>query len=274
MKTYFKLEFKKALFSKRTIISIFIIVALLIIPFLQEVIYFNTKVQKIINPLPGLDGVDYYIRITHFSYLGFIGPLVAGCIYSTTIFKDKESGLLNKLLKIIDIKSYYTVKLWVNALVTSIVFACSHCIIVLYFLIQFGVNNVPVKDIGSGAFSNIYEVSKIAYILLTILFLVISATAFSTFIFGVTAAYENKYITYLLPVILVLLTSIFFEVWSFNTVIDFNLAKLFNLAIYYTVNEFSIFIYDLLLTALGLLLLYKYGYKRALREEAILLTQN
>ena len=254
MKTYFKLELKKTIFSLRTIISILIILALLMIPYLEERAF----------PHPGLDGVDYFIKILHFSYIGFIGPVVAGLIYSTSIIKDKESGFINKLLEVVNIRTYFTVKLAVNTLITFIVFAVSHGILILYLIISFGVSNTVVKDIGSGTFTGVYEVSKISYIILMLLVISLSSAAFSSFILGVITATEKKVIAYILPACYVIITGIFFEVWSLNNIVDFNVTELFNLTINQATKGFNVIIYDLILMLLGVLLLYKFGYKRNL----------
>lgn len=254
MNSYFKLEFKKAIFSRRTIICVLIILALLSIPYLEEIRF----------PHPGLDGVDYFIRISHFSAIGFIGPMIAGLIYSSSIVKDKESGFINKLLEVIDLKTYFKVKLAVNALITFIVFAVSHSILILYFIIKFGVNNIVVKDIGSGAFATIYGISKIQYIIVVLLVIALSSVAFSIFVLGITTAIEKKSISYIFPVFYVIVTGICFEIWSFNNVIDFNVTELFNSIANYTTKGLNIMIYDLILVLFGILLLYRFGYKRNL----------
>ncbi len=252
MNSYFKLEFKKAIFSRRTIICVLIILSLLTIPYLEEMRF----------PYPGLDGVDYFIRISHFSAIGFIGPMIAGLIYSSSIVKDKESGFINKLLEVIDLKTYFKVKLAVNVLITFIVFAVSHSILILYFIIKFGVNNIVVKDISSGAFAAIYEISKIQYIIVVLLVIALSSVAFSIFVLGITTAIEKKSISYIFPVFYVIVTGICFEIWSFNNVIDFNVTELFNSIANYTTKGLNIIVYDLILVVLGVLLLYKFGYKR------------
>lgn len=255
MKSYFKLEFKKTIFSWRTIISSIIILASFIIPYLNELTF----------PYPGLDGVDYYIRINEFSYIGFIGPVIAGLIYSTSIIRDKESGFMNKLLEVIDVKTYFTVKLAVNALITSIVFAVSHGIAILYLIITYGINNTAIKDIGCGAFIGVYYVSKITYIILMLLVISLSSTAFSIFILGVTTAVGKKLIAYLLPIFYAIITGVFFQIWSLNNIVDFNVMNLFNLVMNYTTKGINVIIYDLILVFLGILLLFKFGYRRTIQ---------
>ncbi|MGH4122682.1 MAG: hypothetical protein ACREV6_07120 [Clostridium sp.] len=254
MKTYFKLEFKKTIFSLRTIIFILIILTSLVIPYLQEIAF----------PFPGLDGVDYYIRISSFSYIGFIGPVLAGLIYSTSIIKDKESGFINKLLEIINIKTYFKVKLAVNTLITFIVFAVGHGVFMVYLIITKGVSNTVVKDIAFGAFTSIYDVSKISYIMLMLLVISLSSAAFSIFMLGVITATQKKFIAYILPGFYVITTAILFEIWPLNNIVDFNVTKLFNLIMNNNTRGGSVIIYDLILMLLGVLLLYKFGYKRFL----------
>lgn len=255
MKSYFKLEFKKTIFSWRTIISSLIILASFIIPYLNELTF----------PYPGLDGVDYYIRINEFSYIGFIGPVIAGLIYSTSIIRDKESGFMNKLLEVIDVKTYFTVKLAINALITSIVFAVSHGIAILYLIITYGINNTAIKDIGCGAFIGVYYVSKITYIILMLLVISLSSAAFSIFILGVTTAVGKKLIAYLLPIFYAIITGVFFQIWSLNNIVDFNVMNLFNLVMNYTTKGINVIIYDLILVFLGILLLFKFGYRRTIQ---------
>jgi hypothetical protein len=253
MKSYFKLEFKKAFFSWRTMISSLIILASLAIPYLSECRF----------PHPGLDGVDYYITICEFSYIGYIGPVVAGLIYSTSIIRDKETVFINKLFEIIDAKTYFTVKLAVNALITSIAFAVSHGIVIIYLIITYGINNSPIKGIASGAFMGVYDVSKISYIILMLLVVSLSSAAFSTFILGIVTAFEKKFIAYLLPIFYTIFTGVFFEIWSLNYIVDFNVTKLFNVMIN-TAKGFNVIIYDLILLFLGTFLLFKFGYRRTL----------
>lgn len=254
MKTYFKLELKKTIFSLRTIISILAVLTILMIPYIEE----------ISNPYLVLNGVDYYIRISRFSYIGFIGPVVAGLIYSTSIIKDKESGFINKLLEVINIKTYFTVKLAVNALITFIVFVVSHGMIIMYLIITKGVSNTAVKDIATGAFISVYDFSKMSYIILMLLVLALSSAAFSIFILGVITATEKKFIAYILPGFYVIITGIIFEIWQLNNVVDFNVTRLFNLIMDNNTNGGSVIIYDLILILLGVILLYKFGYKRML----------
>lgn len=258
MKTYFELEFKKALFTWRVLISTIIILGLLLFPYLKE-----SRFGR--YPFPGLDGVDYYIRLSNFSYIIYYAPIVAGLIYTASIIKDKESGFFNKLLEIIDLKTYLKVKLAVNTLITFIVFAVSHGTLALYLIIKFGVSNSLAENNGSGAlpnaFINIYQISKLTYIIFILLIVSLSAAAFSNLIFAVTTATEKKIFAYVLPIAYTIVTGVFFEIWSVNSVVDFNIFKLFNI-VGFSTKGFNVIVYDLILVVLAVGILYLFGYKR------------
>lgn len=59
MKTYFKLELKKALLSWKTIISMIAIMICISIPYLNKVVY----------ELEVINGVDYFVRVYQMSYI-------------------------------------------------------------------------------------------------------------------------------------------------------------------------------------------------------------
>ncbi|MDS0524685.1 hypothetical protein NNC19_03270 [Clostridium sp. SHJSY1] len=254
MKTYFKLELKRALFSWKTIISFIAILISLLIPYIDEVRFHLTE----------LDGIEYFLRVTGMSYFVFIGPIIAGVVYSTSVITDKKTGFMEKLLEIIDVKTYYKVKLVVNALVNSIIFLFSHLIIIIYFIIIYGVNNRGFKDVSAGAFVIFDDISKISYVLLICIVIPISSVTFSTFILGITTITNKKFVGYILPVFYVILTQVLFEIWQFNNIIDLNLGKLFTIELYSGVNLLNTLIYNLILMLIGVCLLYKFCYKRTL----------
>lgn len=260
MERYFKLELKKAIFSWRTIVSILIIMALFIVPYLHEIKY----------SWPGLDGIDMFIRICQFSYIGYIGPVVVGLVYATSIIRDKESGVRNKVLEIVNIRIYLVVKLLVNMLINSIVFAMSYGIFIVYLLINFGINNGNKEAIlaggftKTGAFIGLYDFSKVLYIIVILLVTVIAASAFSTFIIGITTASKAKITAYILPIFYVIFSGIVFEVLKLNNINNFNVIKLFNLVSNSGTSGFGVLFYSLILIVLGIGLMYKFEYKRDL----------
>lgn len=254
MKTYFNLEFRKNLFSWKSIISILVIILSFLPIYLEDLRF----------PMVEIDGIEYFLRISSASYTFFIAPVVAGIIYSTSIVNDKKTGFMDKLLEVIDIKTYYKVKLLVNTLVSAIVLGISHGIMILYLIVFYGVKNRAFTDVAPGSFVLFGDISKISYIILIFLVIPFSAAAFSTFILGITTAVGKKFVGYILPVFYALFTGILFELWQINSFIDFNIGKLFTIGIYPNVKIFYIVIYDSIFIVVGIFLLYKFGYKRTL----------
>ncbi|WP_017415359.1 hypothetical protein [Clostridium tunisiense] len=251
MKAYFKLELKKTLLSWKTIISMIAIIICISIPYLNKVVY----------ELEVINGVSYFVTIYQRSYIYIFTPVIVGFIYATSIIKDKETKFLFKLLDVINVKTYYVVKIAVNAIINFVVFSVSYIILALCFILKFGLANTdPMYIPHLGPYGNIYHISKVGYIAFVILCLSISVAAFSTFILGATVAFNNKIIAYILPTFYVFLTGIFFQKLSLNNVIDFSIIKLFNLS--YRPPILNSILYDLILTIAGLLLIYKYGYKK------------
>lgn len=257
MKAYFKLELKKNIFSLRTLIAILIIIGTFIIPCIEEIEL----------SYPRLDGIDYFIRINQFSYMPFVGIVISGFVYSTSIVSDEESGFTSKLLKIIDSKDYFKVKLAVNATINSFVFIAGYGIFILYFIMNYGILNNSGADINEGAFImrsfiNFYQNYKIVYLIILILGTIISSMAFSTFMLAIVTLTRKKYLAYIIPIFYVILTGIVFEIFGLNNIIDFNITRLFNLTVNDAVNNLGVVMYDLILTLLGIGILYKFSYKK------------
>ncbi|MBD7913245.1 hypothetical protein [Clostridium cibarium] len=263
MKTYFKLELKKSLSSWRTKISILIIIAMFMIPYFQGLSLFKLPFFEGLSFIDASsDGINCYIKLHHYSYIGFLGPTIAAFIYSTSIISDRKNGFLKRLLEIIDIKTYLKVKLAVNALVTSIVFIASNCIFILYLTLFYGVDNGVLDEIMVGVFPVVYKSSKVIYIILLLVVIAVSSACFSTFMLGATTAVNKKFIAYLLSIFYAVFTGIFFEIWGANYVVDFNVAELFNLIAYHNLTLTHVIIYDIVLALIGIVLLYKVSYKK------------
>ncbi|MGG7179379.1 hypothetical protein ACQPU1_17560 [Clostridium paraputrificum] len=266
MKTYFKLELKKAIFSWKTMLSIIILTTLFIAPYLKE----GT------SPYLELDGVDMFLRISGFSYIGYIAPVVVGLIYSTSIIEDKQSGFMDKIIEIIDRKTYFKVKLLVNSLANSIIFGISYGIVILYLIISLGISSEIQDEMLMGSFVKgsvfigIYDISKLLYIVTIFLLVVISSVAFSTFLLAVTTVSKKKIIAYILPIFYVVLTGVFFEIWVLNGIVDFNITRLFNIAIYRRGSGIGILLYDLILMLLGIGFIYRFAYKENLKLKEII----
>lgn len=254
MKIYFKLELKKALLSWKSAISILIILVTFAIPYLDEV-HFQVY---------DLDGIEYFLTIMSKSLNFIVAPIITGIIYSTSIIKDKDTGFIDKLLELIDIKTYFKVKLTVNALVSFSVLILGYGLVILYFIIVYGVKNSFFLGVPPGAFLLFGNFSKLSNIIFIFLIIPIVSVAFSTFIFGITTVTDKKFIGYILPIFYSILIEILSEMWQMNSVIDFNIGRLFNEGLYSNAKLFNIIIYNSMLALVGIFLLYRFGYKRIL----------
>ncbi|MBW9153723.1 hypothetical protein [Clostridium estertheticum] len=248
MKMFFKFDLKRAFFSKKTLISSLIVLALLLIPYFSELKF----------PDPRLDGINYFIRIGDFTCLPFIAPLLASIPFSNSYIIDKEKDVFSKLFTIIEPKVYFTSRLIVNALVSGFVLLITKTILLIFLISAYGINNIHM-DV-TGAFSPIYNKSKIAYIIISLLITFVSAASFSTFILGISTLTKSKFLILLLPLFYVVITAVILP----NTCLveQLNVMALFQIDIYTKITGIGIIFYDLILFSIGSFLFYCFGYKK------------
>jgi len=246
MKTFLIFDFKRAFFSKKTLIASLIVLVFLILPYYSEI--------KI--PLPKEDGINFFIRIGMFSYLPVIAPLIASIPFSNSYILDKEKGIFTKLFTIVKPKVYFNSRLIVNALVSGFVFLITEIILLIFLLITHGINNTHIEV--SGAFSSIYYSSKIAYIIILLCIYFVSAASFSTFILGISTLTKSKFLILLLPLFCVIVTGIIFPNIGLSR--RLNVMTLF--AIDSNITSIVVILYDLILFLVGGFLFYYFGYKR------------
>ena len=91
MNYYFKNEFKRVLFSRRSIYVFIITLGLLLISFFNfiNIEGFNLNEFKVIY-----DSLDVYIYIRK-DLLVLIAPILASLVFSDSYLLDSESGFLN-----------------------------------------------------------------------------------------------------------------------------------------------------------------------------------
>ncbi|MBU3160638.1 hypothetical protein KPL37_12865 [Clostridium frigoris] len=248
MKTFLKFDFKRAFFYKKSLIASLIVLVLLLIPYFSEIKF----------PHPGVDGINYFIRIGGFSYLPFIAPLLASIPFSNSYIIDKEKDVFNKLFTIVKPKVYFTSRLIVNALVSGFVFLITNTILLIFLISAYGINNIHTDVVG--AFSPIYNKSKIAYIIISLFITFISAASFSTFILGISTLTKSKFLILLLPLFYVVVTGVILP--STGLVEQLNVMSLFQIDIYSKITGIGIILYDLILFSIGSFLFYCFGYKK------------
>ena len=251
MKTCLIFDFKRAFFSKKTLIAMLMVLAFLIIPYFNESKF----------PYPGADGVNFFIRIGLFSYLPFLAPLIASIPFSNSYILDKEEGRLNRLFTIVEPKKYFISRLIVNALVSGLVFLIVETILLVFLISAYGINNIPIEVVG--AFSAIYYSSKMAYIIILLCISFLSAASFSTFILGISTLTKSKFLILLVPLSYVVVTGVIFP--NIGVSSGLNVMALFQMDINITLTGLNIILYDLILFLIGSFLLYYVGYKKMKR---------
>lgn len=249
LKDYLKLEIKKTIFSWKTVLCTILTIVVLLGHHFSNI--YNFKGLGFMSIYP--NGVDYFITLENFSYIGFIAPIILSLVYSTSIIKERNNGFMEKLLDIIKAKDYFKVKFIVNAIATGSVFFISQISILIYFIIRFkitgGNNDGMFKPWGPLA--SIYNSSSIAYVILIILITTLSAIAFSTFMLGFITICKKKYLALLFPIFYVVVTGVFFQALGYNVVINFNVTTLFSFINYSDANVWGILGYDIILILLG-----------------------
>ena len=246
MNYYFKNEFKRVLFSRRSIYVFIITLGLLLISFFNfiNIEGFNLNEFKVIY-----DSLDVYIYIRK-DLLVLIAPILASLVFSDSYLLDSESGFLNYIYIRTNKIKYITIKLLVNALVSGIVITFASSIIILFLIILLGVNNNHLHDI-TGPFNFIYYQSRILYFLLLLGVSFIFNVVFSTLSLGLSPWIKNRYLT--------TLSSFFYYFLSETLLVSIGLTNL-NANILYTLNpiaaESNIILYQIILFIIGVILFF------------------
>ena len=239
MNYYFKNEFKRVLFSRRSIYVFIITLGLLLISFFNfiNIEGFNLNEFKVIY-----DSLDVYIYIRK-DLLVLIAPILASLVFSDSYLLDSESGFLNYIYIRTNKIKYITIKLLVNALVSGIVITFASSIIIL-------LNNNHLHDI-TGPFNFIYYQSRILYFLLLLGVSFIFNVVFSTLSLGLSPWIKNRYLT--------TLSSFFYYFLSGTLLVSIGLTNL-NANILYTLNpiaaESNIILYQIILFIIGVILFF------------------
>lgn len=254
MYKYFKVELKRAVYSKNTLFAAVLVFILLVIPAYKESI----------NPWPNEDGIDFFIRIGAYlptSYLPLLAPIIACIPFSNSYILDKASGFSKYIYPKLEVKRYLTIKLLVNAIVSGVTLFIPQMIMLTILLIIRGINSNKIEMVG--AFSIIYSNSKIAYILILLIVQFVFGAVFSTFALGISSINENKYLTIIIPFIYVIITGTVFEILGLNNIFNFNVVTLFDISYYAKMTISNVVIYDALLFSIGNALFYYFGMKRS-----------
>ncbi|GAB6169500.1 hypothetical protein JCM1393_19600 [Clostridium carnis] len=253
MSSYFKMEFKRALLGKSTLIGITIVFCCLLTAyFSMNEIY--------------LDGINTFITIlfyTDMSILIYIAPILAVIPFVNSYILDKESGMIQYIYIKMDIKQYLKTKIIVNGLMGGLVFLIPEIIALIHLLIVRGIDDFIIPT-NLGTFSDIYIKYKLLYVIVIILTHFLYGIAIATLGLGVTVVTKNKYLGFLAPFLWAKITASIFPILGLNSdLFTFNIGQMF----YFVggppgVSKTNIVIYLACIFVVGCILVYFWGEKR------------
>lgn len=253
MKSYIETEFKRAFFSLSTLISILLVFIALFIAYYNDLKF----------PPRYVSGIDLFFRARNClatSYLPLVSPIIACLPFANSYILDKEAGIQNYIYMKVKHKKYLSARLFVNALAGGLVLMIPQLIFGIYLILVKGVNNLYFESMD-GAFSNVYNTSKIEYFIILIIISFIFGAVYSTFALGISTIANNKYLTIIIPFVYVIITGTIFELTGLNSIVNLNVIALFDISDYAYYTSLNLILYDIALFLIGAILLF-YGDAR------------
>lgn len=248
MSLYFKNEFKRALFSKKSLIIFIIVFVLFIISFINftniKIFIFNLSEFKKLY-----DSIDVFILLKD-DALVLLAPILASFIFSDSYLLDIDSKFINFIYTRVSRKKYFFTKLLVNALASSLVITFASILVFICLYCILGLNQTSLHQ-PINSFTYIYAQSRFLYLILLFITSFIFYTIFSTLSLGISPWIKNKYLT--------VLSSFFIYILSGTLLQYMGLSKLDG-TILFTLNriatQLDIVIYQIVLLVIGYLLFY------------------
>lgn len=205
MINYFKLELKRAIFSKYFLLSFSIILLLLIYSFFEFISFgwsnnlFNLQFFK-----EHYDFIDMFIfsrSENRASYLTVIAPLLASLVFSDSYLSDKTSGYIKFIYIRINKKIYVLIRILVNIIASGLSILLASLFMLLILIFFYGIEINPENALNmSGAFSSIYYTgNKYVYLLLILICSFVFNSIFATLSLSISAFINNKYLSFLIP---------------------------------------------------------------------------
>lgn len=251
VKNYFKSEIKRALFGRNAIISFLITLTVLIIAFLEFAAPFFSLDKS-------FDAIDIFIRIrstSNAAFLVIIFPLLASIIFSDSYLLEKETGFTKFIYSRLSIKKYACIKVIVNAIVSALVGITASFIILMLLIYKYGIR-VTNQVLVGGPFSYLLDsnTGRVEYAIILVLITGVCYMTIATLALGISAWIKNRYLALIIPFFYYILCGTLLEILGVNRVFNFNFAQIYALNI--IVNTPHVFIYPILLLAVGVILFY------------------
>lgn len=243
---YFKNEFKRALFSYKSAIVIFLSVLILLIAIYSDMAYNGASLEAIKQFYDSLDLLSY----ARTSIFIVIMPIFVSFIFANSYLLELETGFLKSIYIRITKKQYIYIKLIVNSLVAGITIIFSMLLVFIVLYILFGFTDHG-HNLFKGSFDFIYLKSRFLYLLFIFLNFFTVSIILSTLSLGISPWIKNRYLT--------IVFSFFYFIISGTVFVALGLYKL-NVSVLLSNSvsgwELSILIYELILIITGTLLFY------------------
>lgn len=198
MTNYFKLDFKRALFSKTTLVALVLTLTSLMIPFIKEICWVG----------PFHANFVYMFDVGHNrsqnSYFCILAPIFAAIPFSYSYVQDKKSGFLNYILTRINFKKYTTTRIIVNSLIGGLILFFSLTILLILSIALNTFNGDPAIDLIPGV-SNIIAI----FIMITLSFFF--GAVFSTIAIGFSSIFNSELLAVVAPFLYYMFLSILFS---------------------------------------------------------------
>lgn len=251
MLPYFKNELKRAIFSKSSLVAFILTLITLLIGAYGTLFYGFSPQFDYCKKL--YDSIDIFIITKDFgpySFLGVIAPLLAVLPFSNSYLQEKDSGFLKFIYTRIDTKKYITIKILVNAITSGLIVITSFIFVFALICLLLGINvnhNSTFEIVGPYIF--LYRKSKWIYIIYIFILTFLFNAIFATLALGLSPFINNKYLSFLCPFAIYMLSMTLFPYIGLGR---YKMCLLFSSTV--PNNELFILIYQIVLLILSVIL--------------------
>lgn len=208
MSSYFKNELKRAIFSKLSIATFLITLSILLIGIYGATFFEFSNCEKF------YDSADIFLITRNsgsYSFLGVIAPLLAVLPFSNSYLQEKDSGFLKFIYTRIGRKKYIRTRILVNAITSGLIITSALLIILITICLFFGINsNSDSLFQPMGSYIFLYTKNKWLYIIFIFILSFLFNAIFATLSLGLSPFINNKYLSFLCPFAIYMLSMTLF----------------------------------------------------------------
>lgn len=246
MNKFLKLEFKRAMFSRKSLLTIMLILISVII----ELIYGGDFVVN-----EGTDNAVFLmIKMLSIGMIGafaFLIPIISVLPHGQSYVEDKNSGFFDFVITRIEKKKYIKVKMFVNAIVSGLICFCTLLIIYITLILVKGLPKPEIEHYlkPNGLFSNVAKEMPVLYPILVIIGITFFVICFSVFALGLSSYMNNKYLAIAIPTFIFYIAPIVTNIVGIGNYISFDFIHMIDIG--YNQSVFNLIFIYLLLTISG-----------------------